>query len=147
MPVESRPSSPSTCRFCARSSRTLFRPQARGDGIRMQNVLGESKAPWRLSGWAGSNSGSQQQQYEELVHNSWRWLTSTASSAPDTLVRSWLRAGRVWACRRPLLPVYAAAELVYRRRVVVLVSMSRVLLLWDVCYTTCIIVLHINPIK
>ena len=37
---------------------------------------------------------------------------------------SWLRAGRVWACTRPLQSVYAAAELAYRGRVVVLVSMS-----------------------
>ena len=47
---------------------------------------------------------------------------------------SWVRAGRVWACTRPLQSVYAAAELVCRRRVVVLVPMSRVLLLWDVLH-------------
>ena len=35
---------------------------------------------------------------------------------------SWLRVGRVWACTRPLQSVYAAAELVCRGRVVVLVS-------------------------
>ena len=35
---------------------------------------------------------------------------------------SWLRAGRVWACTRPLQSVHAAAELVCRGRVVVLVS-------------------------
>ena len=37
---------------------------------------------------------------------------------------SWLRDGRVWACTRPLQSVPAAAELVCRGRVVVLVSMS-----------------------
>ena len=35
---------------------------------------------------------------------------------------SWLRAGRAWACTRPLQSVHAAAELVCRGRVVVLVS-------------------------
>ena len=57
---------------------------------------------------------------------------------------SWLRAGRVWACTRPLQSVHAAVELVCR---VVLVSyamstaaVGRVIL--DYC---CILVLHINP--
>ena len=68
--IEPRPPSPSTCRLCARSSPTLFRPQASGDGTRMHKVLGESRASCRLSSWAGSNSGSQRQQYEELVGNS-----------------------------------------------------------------------------
>ena len=71
--IEPRPPSPDTCRFCVRSSRTLFRPQASGDGTRMQCVLGESRASsCRLSinSRAGSNSGSQQQQYEGLVDNS-----------------------------------------------------------------------------
>ena len=69
--IEPRPSCPNTCRVCARSSRTLCRPQASGDGTQMQGVLGESRASCRLStnGRAGSNSGSQQQQYE-LVENS-----------------------------------------------------------------------------
>ena len=61
---------------------------------------------------------------------------------------SLLRAGRVWACTRPLQSVHAAAELVCRRRVVLLVSyvmstavVGRVAL--DYC---CIIVrLHMNP--
>ena len=66
--IEPRSPSPSTCRLCARSSRTLFRPQASGDSTRMQSVLGESRA-WCRSR-VGSNSGSQQQQYEELVDNS-----------------------------------------------------------------------------
>ena len=35
---------------------------------------------------------------------------------------SWRRAGRAWACTRPLQPVHAAAKLVCRGRVVVLVS-------------------------
>ena len=131
--IESRPPSPSTWRLCARSSRTLFRFQASSDGSRMQGVLGESRASCRLSSWAGSKSGSQKQQYEELVDNSLRWLTSTASSAPDAVLSSWLRARRVRACIRPLQSVQAAAELVWRRRVVVLVCMSRVLQ-WDVLY-------------
>ena len=41
--IEPRPPSPNTCRLCARSSRTLFRSQAGGDGTRMQGVLGESR--------------------------------------------------------------------------------------------------------
>ena len=71
--IEPRPPSPSTCRLCERSSRTLLRPQASGDGTGMQSVLGESRASCRLSidSRAESNSGLQQQQYyEELVHNS-----------------------------------------------------------------------------
>ena len=65
--IEPRPPSPSTCRLCARSSWTLFRPQASGDGTGMQSVLGESRASCRLSinSRVGSNTGSQQQQYEE----------------------------------------------------------------------------------
>ena len=47
--IEPRPPSPNTCSFCARSSRTLFRPQASGDGTRMEGVLGESRASCRLS--------------------------------------------------------------------------------------------------
>ena len=35
---------------------------------------------------------------------------------------SWLRAGRMWACTRPLQSVHAAAELVCLGRVVVIVS-------------------------
>ena len=69
--IEPRPPCLNTC-LCARSSRTLFRPQA-SDGTRMQSVLGESRASCRLSmnTRAGSNSGSQQQQqYEGLVDNS-----------------------------------------------------------------------------
>ena len=55
----------------------------------MQGVLGESRASCRLSiiSRAGSSSDSQQQQYEGLVDNSWRWLTSTASSAPNAVPR------------------------------------------------------------
>ena len=72
--IEPRPPSPNTCRLFARSSRTLFRPQAGGDGTRMQGVLGAYKASCRLSinlnSGAGSNSDSQQQQYEGLVDNS-----------------------------------------------------------------------------
>ena len=40
----------------------------------------------------------------------------------------------MWACTRPLQSVYAAAELVCRGRVVVLVSKSSVLLLRDELY-------------
>ena len=70
--IEPRPPSPNTCRFCARSSGTLFRPQASGDGTRMKGVLGESRTSGRLSinSRAGSNSGSHHRQYEELVDNS-----------------------------------------------------------------------------
>ena len=46
--IEPRTPSLSTCRLCARRSRTLFRPQASGDGTRMQSVLGESRAWCRL---------------------------------------------------------------------------------------------------
>ena len=67
--IEPPPPSLSTCRLSARSSRTLFRPQASGDGTRMPSVLGESRASCRLSSRTGSNSGSQQQQYEELVNS------------------------------------------------------------------------------
>ena len=62
------------------------------------------------------------------------------------IVSSWLRAGRVWACTQPLQSVHAAAELVCRGRVVVLVSyvistapVGRVILDY------CIVLLHINP--
>ena len=56
----------------------------------------------------------------------------------------------MWACTRPLQSVHAAAELVCRGRVVVLVSyvmstaaVRRVVIYYLVDY--CIIVLHINP--
>ena len=66
--IEPPPPSPSTCRLCERSSRTLVRPQASGDGTRMPSVLGKSRASGRLPSWARSNSGSQQllQQYEYM---------------------------------------------------------------------------------
>ena len=85
--IEPRPPS-NTCRFCARSSRTLFRPQASGYGTRMQVVLGESRASCRLSirSRVGSNSGSQQQQYEGLVDNSCRWLTHPPHLPPPDAV-------------------------------------------------------------
>ena len=41
--IEPRPPSPNTCRLCAHSSQTFIRPQANGDGTRMQGVLGESR--------------------------------------------------------------------------------------------------------
>ena len=91
----------------------------------MPGVLGESRASCRLSinSWAGSNSGSQQQQYKGLVDN------PDDGSHIHRIVRprcrtesSWLRAGRVWDCTRPLKSVHAAAELVCLGRVVVLVS-------------------------
>ena len=41
--IEPRPPSPNTWRLCARSSRTLFRRQASGDGTRTQGVLGEPR--------------------------------------------------------------------------------------------------------
>ena len=59
------------CRLCARSSRTLFRPQARGDGTRMPSVLGERRTSCRLSSLVGqdqtqahSNSGTSIPVYE-----------------------------------------------------------------------------------
>ena len=61
---------------------------------------------------------------------------------------SWRKAGRVWACRRPLQSVHAAAELVYRGRVVVLVSY---VMSTAACCGTCLYyfirALHINPIS
>ena len=61
--------------------------------------------------------------------------TRSSSTTPDdgshihrivrprcSIESSWRRAGRMWACTRPLQSVYAAAELVCRGRVVVLVS-------------------------
>ena len=58
----------STRAASARAART----QASGDGTRMQGMLGVSRAWCRLciNSRAGSNSGSQQQQYEGLVDNS-----------------------------------------------------------------------------
>ena len=124
--IEPRPPSPSTCRLCARSLRTLFRSQARGDGTRMQGVLGESRASCRLS--INSRAGSNSQAHSSSS-------TRGSSTTPDDgshihrIVRPrcrteslGLRAGRVWACTRPLQSVHAAAELVGRGRVVVLVS-------------------------
>ena len=148
--IEPRPPSPNTCRFCARSSMTLFRHQASGDGTRMKGVLGESRASCRLSidSMSGSNSGSQQQQYEGFVDNSWQWLTHPLHRLPPCRTESsWLRAGRVWACTRQLQSVHEAAELVCRERVVVLGSTSWVLLVWDGLYLICVIGLHINRIR
>ena len=70
--VEPQPPFPSTCPFCVRSSRTLFRPQSSGDGTQMQSMLGESRTSCRLcvSSRVRSNSGSQWQRYEELIGNS-----------------------------------------------------------------------------
>ena len=65
--------------------------------------------------------------------------TSTASSPPRCRTESSrLRAGRVWACTRPLQSVYAAADLVCRGLVVVLVAVmstaavGRVVLMYNV---------------
>ena len=122
--IEQQPPFPNTCCLSARSSRTLFRSQASGDGTRMQGVLGESRASCQLfiNCVAGSNS---------QAHNS--SSARGSSTTPDDgshmhrIVRprcrtesSWLRAGRVWACTRPLQSMHAAAELVCRGRVVVL---------------------------
>ena len=124
--IEPRAPSPNTCSFCARSSRTLFRPQASGDGTRMEGVLGESRASCRLfiNSVAGSNS---------QAHSS--SSSRGSSTTPDDgshmqrivrprccTERSWLGAGRVWACTRPLQSVHPAAKLVCRGRVVVLIS-------------------------
>ena len=80
----------------ARSSRTLFRPQASGDGTRMQGVLGESRASschLSINSRAGSNSGSQQQQYAGRRQLLTMAHTSTASSAPMPY-REFLAEGR-----------------------------------------------------
>ena len=60
---------------------------------------------------------------------------------------SWMRAGRVWTCTRPLQSVHVAAELVCRGRVVVLVSyvMSTAAVGRVIKLEYCILVLHINP--
>ena len=78
--IEPPPPSPSTCRLCARSSRTLFRPQTRGDVTWVPSVFGESRPSCRLSNWARSNSGSQQQQYE---YTSIRAASQTSSTILD----------------------------------------------------------------
>ena len=123
--IESRPPSPSTCRLCARSPRTLFRPQASGDGNLMQGVLGESRASCRLS---INSIGQDQTQAHSSSSARGSSTTPDDGSHIPRIVRprcrtenSWLRAGRVWACTRPLQSVYAAAELMCRGRVVVLV--------------------------
>ena len=56
---------------------------------------------------------------------------------------SWLRAGRVWACTRPLHSVYAAAELVCRRRATA--AVGRVILLYNrVAYKSFINTSYLN---
>ena len=74
----------SPCRLRTRSSRTLFRPQARGDRTRMPSVLGESRTLCRLStSWVRSDSQANSNSstsipytscQPDLVDNSWRWL-------------------------------------------------------------------------
>ena len=88
--IEPRPPSPNTCRLCARSSRTLFRLQARGDGTRMQGVLDESRASCPLS--INSRAGSNSSLTAAAVRGPRRPLltmahTSPASSAPDAVLR------------------------------------------------------------
>ena len=75
--VEPRPPSPNMCRFGESSSRTLFRPQANGDGTRMQGVLGESRASCRIKLRlpAAAVRGARRQLLT-MTH------TSTASSPP-----------------------------------------------------------------
>ena len=124
-----RPAYFEVCRLCARSSRTLlFRPQARGDSTRMPSVLGESRSSCQLSSWAGSEAyrnGSTSIPVYELFARARRQLLMVHIHriVPPRCrsESSWLRAGRVWACTRPLQSVYATAGLVYRRFVVVLV--------------------------
>ena len=124
--IEARPPSPNTCRLCARSSRGLFRPQARAataPGCRACSASPEHRVGSVLIG-----------QDQTQAHSS--SSTRGSSTTPDDgshihrIVRprcrtesSWLRAGRVWACARPLQSVQAAAaaELACRGRVVVLV--------------------------
>ena len=95
-------------------------------GTRMQGVLGESRASCRLSinSRAGSNS---QAHSSSTARGARRQPTPDDGSHIHRIVRprcraerSWLRAGRAWACTRPLQSVHAAPELVCRGRVVVL---------------------------
>ena len=90
--IEPRPPSPNTCRLCACSSRTLFRPQARAataPGCRACSASPEHRVGSLLI------VGKDQTQ---------------AHKAPCRTESSWLSAGRVWACTRPLQSVHAAAE-------------------------------------
>ena len=151
--IEPRSSFPNTCRLCAPSSGTLFRSQAGGDapGCRAYSaspehrvgsllIVGHDETLWLT---AAAARGARRQLLT-MAH------TSTASSVPMPCrtEKSWLRAGRVWACTRPLQSVHAAPELVCRGRVVVLVSyvvstdsLGRVIL--DYC--SCTILLHVCP--
>ena len=139
--IEPRPPSPNTCRLCARSSRALFPPQASGDGTRMQRRHPDAAA---TAPGCRACSASPERRVGSLLkvgqdQTRARSSSSTrgSSTTPDDgshihrIVRrrcrtesSWLRAGRVWACTRPLQSVHAAAELVCRRRVVALVSVA-----------------------
>ena len=142
--IEPRPTSPSTCHLCARNWRTLFRLQASGDVTRMQSVLGESRASCRLS----IRAGLKLRLTRTAIRGACRQLLTMAHIHRIVRPRcrsesSWLRAGRVWACTRPLHSVYAAAELVCRRRATA--AVGRVILLYNrVAYKSFINTSYLN---
>ena len=123
--IEPRPPSPNTCRLCARSSRTLFEiPSERrrhpdaGRAQRVQSII--VSALLLIVGYAqtqahssSSTRGSSTRLTMAHIHRIVRHRCRTESS--------WLRAGRVWARTRPLQSGHAAAELVCRGRVVIVV--------------------------
>ena len=122
-PPQHRPSA-----RAASARAALSTPSERRDRTQMPSVLGESRESCRLN-----NTASQQQTavvyigvYNELpsesssfAHNtsSWRSMAHIHRIFPPRRRSegSWLRAGREWACTRPLLrSVYAASVLVCR---------------------------------
>ena len=109
--IEPRPPSPNTCCLCARSSRTLFRPQASGDGTRMQGVLGQSRASSRL--YINSQAGSNSQAHSSSS-------TRGSSTTPDDgshmhrILRPRCRAESSWAEGRASVDLYATASVCAR---------------------------------
>ena len=102
---------PNKCRFCARNSRTLFRPQASADRTRMHGVLGESRASCRLSYYyegriklrrtAATVRGARQR--------SLRWFTHIHRIVPPSMpYREFLAEGRA------SLNLYATASVCAR---------------------------------
>ena len=137
--IEPRSPSPNTCRLCARSSRTLFRPQASGDGTRVKGVFGESRASCQLS--INNSRGQDQTQAHSSSNARGSTTTPDHGSHIHRIVRSrcrtessWLRAGRVWACTRPLQSVHAAADRCAVDELSLIVSYVMSTALWDVLY-------------
>ena len=102
---------PNKCRFCARNSRTLFRPRASADRTRMHGVLGESRASCRLSYYyegriklrrtAATVRGARQR--------SLRWFTHIHRIVPPSMpYREFLAEGRA------SLNLYATASVCAR---------------------------------